>query len=436
MFEEAMRVRFTDPQGPRMTRLAPYALPALILALATFGGLDSGGTLLLVGVAVATFNILGLLPRRQRAPRSAELVCGPGHVDITNAGTRSQRIFAKDISGATTSRMRSGVLVTLQHRKRKQPVTLEVPTEAEAENVRHALGIGHGGLGTIGWSTRNDTTASAAIIGRLLASGLALGAMAIAATFSSEAAIMFVTSLGQVFLVGTILGLMGSFSKGPEASIVMGPDGLQLRTPKGWFALPYQAVQTIEAIRNGLVFHVSSEPAFNVSVERTRAWLGGASDHELAAIMSQIEAAAQRARGFGPPKNDVTGRLDVLRRNGESPRDWLVRLDMAGQMLSTGSGYRGNTLDAEDLWTILEDPDADADLRAAAARVLRHQPKPGTRVRIDAAVAAVRDATANRRLRIAIRDDLEEASQELAFLDANEPHQQAMPSPHRSMPGR
>jgi hypothetical protein len=108
----------------------------------------------------------------------------------------------------------------------------------------------------------------------------------------------------------------------------------------------------------------------------------------------------------------------VLRRNGETAREWLVRLDMAGQMLSAGSGYRGNSLDAADLWTILEDPEAEPELRAAAARVLRHSPD--NRVRIDTAVAAVRDESTNRRLRVAVEDDLDEACQELAYLDASD----------------
>jgi len=46
-----------------------------------------------------------------------------------------------------------------------------------------------------------------------------------------------------------------------------------------------------------------------------------------------------------------------------------------------------------------------------------------------AAVAAVRDDATNRRLRIAIRDDVDNASQELAVLDAQEP----LPGPQRAM---
>jgi hypothetical protein len=94
---------------------------------------------------------------------------------------------------------------------------------------------------------------------------------------------------------------------------------------------------------------------------------------------------------------------------------------MAGQLLASGPGYRGNTLDTEDLWAILEDPEAEAELRAAAARVLRHSRQPETRTRIDAAVAAVRDDDAQRRIRIAIAEDLDEASHELGALDAQSP---------------
>jgi hypothetical protein len=91
-------------------------------------------------------------------------------------------------------------------------------------------------------------------------------------------------------------------------------------------------------------------------------------------------------------------------------------------MLETSSsGYRGHTLDTQDLWAVLEDPEAEPNLRAAAARVLRHSPKPETRTRIDAAVAAVRDEGVNKRMRIAIRDDVDNASQELQLLDLQEP---------------
>jgi hypothetical protein len=404
--------------------MAPYALPILLLLFAIYGPIEGEPATLFGLASVALFNLLGVFPLRQRTPRNAELECGPGYVDVKKTGTRNQRIYARDITGATTARTRTGLILTLQHQMRDQPITLEVAGDAEAEKVRHALGIGHGGFGTIAWKTHGDSTHRAAFVGRLLAAGVALLTIALAVGISSEAALFAGIFLGQFAAVGAVLGVAGLAAKGPGPSIVMAAEGLRLKTRLGWFALPYEAVHALETFGRELVFTVP--PPYNrVAVDRVGVTMGGPSERDQKVLVSQIMAAAQRARGLGPQKDDVSGRVDVLRRNGESPRDWLVRLDMAGQMLSAGPGYRGNTVDAQDLWAILEDPDADAELRAAAARVLRHSPAPNTRIRIDAAVAAVRDEPTSRRLRIAIKDDLDGASQELAFLDAAEPPAEA-----------
>ena len=217
-------------------------------------------------------------------------------------------------------------------------------------------------------------------------------------------------------------GLIGYFGRKAEPSVVMAAEGLKIQTKQGWFTVPYDHVQGIEQVKGALRFTVPP-PYHFADVEAAGNLIGaGLGPDDRDGLIKQIMSAAARARGLGASKNDVTGRVDVLRRNGESPRNWLARLDMAGRMLETSvAGYRGHTLDHEDLWTVLEDPEAEADLRAAAARVLRHSPKPETRLRIDAAVAAVRDESVNRRLRIAIRDDVDDASHELAMLDAQDP---------------
>ena len=159
----------------------------------------------------------------------------------------------------------------------------------------------------------------------------------------------------------------------------------------------------IEQHKRALLFQIAG-PHPPVPVEQTSPIVHGLSDTERKLLIAQINSSAQRARGFGPHKDDVRGRVEMLRRNGDDPRSWLQRLDMAGQMLSSGgAGYRGQTLDVEDLWAILEDPEAEPELRAGAARVLKHAPQPETRARIDAAVAAVRDETENRRIRVAIK---------------------------------
>lgn len=416
-----MRVAFSDPQGPRLVRALRYVPPALLFVLACVGLWEAETAVFVALLAFALAHLAGMVNLRQAHTRSAELTCGPGHVTITKAGTRSQKIEARSIVGGTTARTSKGILFTLAHAKRDQPILFEVESEADAEKVRAALGIGHGGFGTVGWRTVPSTAQKSGFVGDLLTFLMATTIAMLGLFASAEAAGMAALMGAQFGLITVALGLIGKFGRPTPPSVEMTAGGLKILTKQGWFTLPYDHVLGVEEGPGVLYFRVP--PPYNlVEVETAGNLRGtglGAADRD--ALVKQLMSASARARGLGPQKNDVTGRLDVLRRNGESARDWLARLDMTGRMLeSTVAGYRGHTLDAEDLWVILEDPEAEPELRAAAARVLRHLGKPETRVRIDAAVAAVRDETTNKKLRIAIRDDVDGASHELAMLEAQE----------------
>ena len=411
-----MQVSFTDPQGPKRWRMLPYLAPALAFLLGCLVS-PGGGSILL---AFALFNACGLFRLRQTSPRMADLVLGPGYIEVKRAGTRNQKIHAKDITGGTTARTKDGFTFTMQLKNRDQPVTLELKTEPELTSVRHALGVGHGGFGTVAWTSQVDSNTRTAFVGRIMGLvGFGLMSAMVFGMSNEDAAIALCMLVGMFAGLGFLLGLVGLFGRSSDPTVVMAWDGLKLKSVRGWFALPYGMLVNLEDHGRGLVFHLPP-PHPPVGVEKSGALIGGLSASDRRTLIAQITSAAQRARGLGPQKDDVRGRIDQLRRNGETPRDWLVRLDMAGQMLAAGSGYRGNTLDTEDLWAILEDPEAEAELRAGAARVLRHSRVPETRVRIDAALAAVRDESAQKRLRIAVADDLDSASQELAFLDASE----------------
>src|SRR5437868_3500333 len=109
-----MQGLLSDAQGPKKWRIVPYVLPVLMLLFAIFGPLPTlAATLLGVG-SFGVWNLLGLIPWRQGNARNVELELGPGFVDIKNAGSRNQRIHAKQIVGATTARTAEGVFVTLQ----------------------------------------------------------------------------------------------------------------------------------------------------------------------------------------------------------------------------------------------------------------------------------------------------------------------------------
>jgi hypothetical protein len=428
-----MRVAFSDPQGSRRWRMLPYAGPVALFVLALLGGIVgpiSGATTAFTAtLAVTLFHLVGILPLRQGRTRMGDLETGPGYIELKNVGGRSQRIDAKSIIGGTTARTSKGVLFTLAHAKRDQPITIEVTSDADAERIRLALGIGHGGFGSVGWRTVPSASAKSGFWGRLLTFLIGSVICALGFLVSDEAGGIAALAMGQFAFLTMILSLVGYFGRQGTPSVVMAAEGLRLQTKQGWFTVPYDHVLGVEPVEGGLQFRVPP-PYHSVLVETAGNLIGaGLGPDDRDALIKQIMSASARARGLGTSKNDVTGRVDVLRRNGETPRDWLARLDMAGRMLEASTaGYRGHTLDTEDLWAILEDPEAEADLRAAAARVLRHSPKPETRTRIDAAVAAVRDDATNRRLRIAIRDDVDNASQELAMLDAQEapPQMRAM----------
>ena len=378
------------------------------------------------GMAVSLAHLVGAIPLRQRRLRPCEAVTGPGFIEIKKAGTRTQRINARSIVGATTARTGNGVLFTLSHAERDQPIALEVESEADAERIRHALGIGHGGFGSVGWHTTPSTSAKTGFWGRILTFLIGSAVVGVGFFVSEEAAGAAALASGQFMVLAIMLSVLGYFGRPTSPSVMMAAEGLKLQTKEGWCTVPYNLVQKIESVGGKLRFTLPP-PYHFVEAEEASMFAGtiiggglGPGDRE--GLITQIMSAAARARGLGASKDDATGRVDVLRRNGESPRDWLTRLDTAGRMLEASvGGYRGHMLDHEDLWAVLEDPEAEAELRAAAARVLRHSSQPETRVRIDAAVAAVRDESVNRRLRIAIQNDVDDASQELALLDVQDP---------------
>jgi hypothetical protein len=412
-----MLARVLDPVVSRVRRGVELGSVVLFLAAAFDTPIPTAGRLFAAGAALAVAAFTSCL-RVRRTFTPARLELGAGYVEIREQKRKTRRIRARDVAGATTARTERGVLLTLALKGDPRPHSIEVANETEAAELRRALGIGHDGFGTITWQPAASRTQAAGFTGRVTL-GLLGSTVALAAIVDVRAGIV-TAALGSIVFVFALLAVgLGAAYRVGQPTVVMAPEGLRVRSRNGkYLFFPYAAVHSVTREGNALHF-VLAPPAGHVVVDASRPLRGeGLSEDEGAALAAQIEAAGQRARGLGKAKRDVTGALDTLRRKGEALRAWLARLDTTGKTLATGKGYRSVDVDAEALWEVLEDPDASTELRVAAARVLRHGADEASGARIEAALSAARDEQESTRLRIAVRDDLDDAREELAQLDA------------------
>jgi hypothetical protein len=340
-------------------------------------------------------------------------------VKITKAGRTDQKIRAKDILGATTALVPEGVLLTLNHKKRKSvPIHLVVKDLDSVKKVRDALGIGHDGFGTVFFPTDSRTAETGDGVLRGLSLMGFLGAfIARVAGASSD---LYIT-LAVLSIIAAVIGLLVKASGASAVApyVAMRADGVHVFGPAGWRVIPYAAIANIEERPEGLLISMHPPyPPLLVPAKVTRFMYHGMTEHERKLAIAQVLSASQRAHGAAPPKPGVTTRVDVLKRNGEAARSWLARLDVAAQTVGA-AGYRGGTIEEQDLWTILEDPDAEVEMRAAAARLLKDR-SAEARVRVDTIVGAVRQDSAQKRIRIALEDDIEAAGNQMDALEQEE----------------
>ena len=404
-----MRARLHDRDGPRaLTRGVALAALAVLAVAAPLAGTDAPSPV------AATFALLALAilplarvsPLRFR-PRDVLLRVRPGDVHVL-AGLRSFHLRARDITGATASRHGAGCALTFSLSSRRgMPVTLVLASDAEADEVRAALGLGHGGRGETSWRTEWDATA--ALLAWTTAAIFALGAF-FATNVGEETGGVFTVLCTAAGLFALLLTWAASPAPKPGVGrrVALRPEGAYLPTPTGHCFAPYGALGRVDPADGALVCQVADDPFVLVRSRTLPA-------EELALIASHLVSAKRRALGEGPLAVDVRERLRVLDRGDLPLSAWLARLDGA----ALGGGYRGGAVEADDLRVALGDPDLDVELRVAAARVLaRVDPEVRTRV-ADLAHTAPNAARA-KALRVATGDP-GELAEALAELEVCEP---------------
>jgi hypothetical protein len=329
---------------------------------------------------------------------SIELTIEPGRIGIGRVRT----LRARDVGGASTARTDHGVAITIRT-KWGEPTSLVVRGENVANEILTALGIGHSGSGNLQWL----------LVSRAYSVGVFVADAALCIAFALALAILPDDHAALGFFLLGFFPMLAAFAvrsqwKSSAFTFVFDPWGLWVRGA----LVPWSDIDEAHLQPEGIVL-VRRNGTELVAVIPP----GSMKAEEKSVILDQIRGAVARARGLGRPKAEPHTRIDILARNGDDARKWLARIDAIATDLGNAT-YRGRGIDPNDLWLTLEDPDAPADLRAAAARVLVRV-APDKKVRIDSLIAATRTNDDEQQLRIAMEPDVEEAVTKLERLEAH-----------------
>ncbi len=368
------------------------------------------------------YELLFLAPvalRLGAATQSGTLALEPGRVVITTARGRTV-LRGKDLHGATTAFEPGGkrpVLTLSLGAFRAYPVSLTFDRVDDLESVRRALGVGQLGRGMVWIAAGRPSVARSIFRGFLLGLGLIAPFLVLVGADGGVGG-------GVLLFLAAIVGFFGDVGSG--GTMTLWSDRLVVGTGYQRDEQPYTNVTGIDDVGDVLWIRTRGPGGGRVVIP-ANALFAPFSSRERALLVAQLRAAVARSRAAPPLRLDVGESLASLRRftvQGERPAGWLSRLDAFAAVTEAnraGAGYRDASLDVEALWTVLEDPDADLELRCAAARVLHrrvHARAPDeekVRLRIATAVESAADEGARMRLRLMTEDQPAEDELEDVF---------------------
>jgi hypothetical protein len=417
MSRGVIKATLHDPMGPLWTRLAvPLSAGALLVGACVDGPLQA--LLFFAGPIIAFINLY--VPWRFRS-RPCEVVLLPGAVRVQEAGIFSQTLRARSVNALSVARTERGPgvwggsaergapswSVAIQRPLRGGvPLVLEVATEADARRIREVLGVGRQGYGYLAFTTAPRRVPTLEYAGQFCLLMIILCGLGL-------------TTAGGPAVMALVVAAALPFLRPPMTARKIFFDAEQVRVPDGpgWRDISYREISRVVRFPYHIAIALHSGEMVVVPFAPTRWTLEGMTLEEADHVVAQLACAARRAQdGCGNEEEDVLSRLAALRQGRLLARDWITRLDTCAQMIRRGGGYRGPAFEQHDLWNVLESPDADPELRGAAARILLRI-APQARVRVDAVVASMRDEGEVKRVRILLEPDAEKASDELDAFD-------------------
>lgn len=188
---------------------------------------------------------------------------------------------------------------------------------------------------------------------------------------------------GPIALTGTAIAVVTAYLLVARTAATAGPDGVEIfMLVEGRQFFPYDEIADVVFV--GKAVQVILRSGERVPVARN-AVLDGS---QLASLAERIREGAHTHRREPDPT------IAALSRGKRDISDWLRDLRGAAGL----GNYRKSAPTSDALWRVLEDPNADASARAAAAVALGSTTEASPRTRI----AAIASTVASPRLRVAL----------------------------------
>ena len=317
-----------------------------------------------------------------------------GRVRVVRSGLALASIAARDVVAARVVPGAEGASLVLERRGGRAPVLLELRSEVEAREILAAVGV-RSERATWPLRSRLDDAAFLVRLAGLLAWPLYY---VFAANGSDVGKPLFgILGLGCMF-VALLLDLVRRLARRDQ--LIVSSEGI--RIVRGGATTFFAADRVVAATTSGtrLQLTVRTDAGAESPTETFLVGLPRAADAEHCAAQAQ-ELVTSR----GPAREETATHATLRREPGEPVASWLKRID---RLADGGDAYRSVRADRDALAAVLADDEADADARAAAARLLaRLDPKGDWKEAVHAGDAAVR-----RRVRIAVSAAADEAAEE------------------------
>jgi hypothetical protein len=300
------------------------------------------------------------------------------------------------------------------------PIDLKVKNVEEGRALLHAIGMD----ATQATSSFTAAATSLAQYRQRILTTWAGCACAIGAPIAMAAAGRHGAVFGLTLLLAVLAYGAFALNAVKSASVVVGADGVYLRWMWQKQFIPIQDIARAEVVWNqhigvgmyGLVVRIhrkSGGDPVDVLVQRARSALAGPSAGIAKLSRNRAEAIAERineavlGKGRGTSSALAAADLELLSRGERAVDEWVASLRGLRAKIATFREQATGGLDA--LWSVLEDVEAGAEQRAAAAVALSPHLDEGGRARLRIAA----QATVAPKLRIALEAAAEDDDERL-----------------------